>query len=90
MNIQDLIVIGGGPSGSFASIGFLKSNNNGNITIIDRSKPGLPVHCSGLISVNGLKKLGLYKLLEKPLRIKLWINFLLKMLVIVQRYRQVA
>ncbi|MHA1974629.1 MAG: geranylgeranyl reductase family protein [Candidatus Hodarchaeales archaeon] len=60
MQSNDVIIIGGGPSGSFAAIALMKSLKTVNTLILEQhSSSGTPQHCSGLISYSGLKRLGL-------------------------------
>ena len=52
-----VITIGAGPAGLFASEVIAKRNIN--VTVFEEHKKvGVPLHCSGLLSVNGLKLLG--------------------------------
>jgi digeranylgeranylglycerophospholipid reductase len=60
----DAIVVGGGPCGSFAAWTLAKLG--AKIAVFeDHKKIGLPSHCAGHVSINGLKRLGL----RLPLRI---------------------
>jgi len=55
--IDEIITIGAGPAGLFASEVIAKKNIN--VTIFEEHKKvGIPLHCSGLLSVSGLKLLG--------------------------------
>ena len=58
---QDVIIIGGGPVGSYAA---LTLGERGIKTTVFEEHPqiGLPSHCAGHISIRSLKKLGLYPL----------------------------
>ncbi|MHA1506107.1 MAG: NAD(P)/FAD-dependent oxidoreductase [Candidatus Asgardarchaeia archaeon] len=53
----DLIVVGGGPSG-LISARYVSSKGFKVAVLEEHSKIGVPEHCAGLISINGLKKLG--------------------------------
>ena len=58
---QDVIVVGGGPVGSFAAL--ILSKLGKRVTVFEEhSQIGSPVHCAGHISINSLKTLGLYPL----------------------------
>jgi digeranylgeranylglycerophospholipid reductase len=58
---SDVIVIGGGPSGSFCALNMAKRDVN--VTVFEEhSEIGFPCHCAGHLSINGLKNLGLYPL----------------------------
>ena len=60
-NNQDVIVVGGGPVGSFAAL--ILSKLGKKVTVFEEhSQIGSPVHCAGHISINSLKTLGLYPL----------------------------
>jgi len=60
-NLSDVIIVGGGPSGSFSALNL--SNRGFNVTVFEEhSEIGVPCHCAGHISINGLKNLGLYPL----------------------------
>jgi geranylgeranyl reductase family protein len=60
---SDVIVVGGGPVGSFAAFQLAKK---GIRTTLYEEHPqvGLPSHCAGHISIRSLKNLGLYPLPE--------------------------
>ncbi|MHA2253568.1 MAG: geranylgeranyl reductase family protein [Candidatus Kariarchaeaceae archaeon] len=61
MNPCDIAIIGGGPCGSLAAISAFSHNKGSNVTIFEkRKKSGYPPHCSGLIGIEGLKKLGIH------------------------------
>jgi len=54
----DAIVVGGGPCGSFAAWTLAKLG--AKIAVFEEHKKiGLPSHCAGHVSLNGLKRLGL-------------------------------
>ncbi|MGB9853570.1 MAG: geranylgeranyl reductase family protein [Candidatus Bathyarchaeales archaeon] len=58
---QDVIVIGGGPCGSFSALNLAK--NGVNVTVFEEHREiGAPSHCAGHLSINGLKRLALYPL----------------------------
>jgi len=58
---SDVIVVGGGPVGSYAALHLAKE---GIKTTVYEEHPqvGLPSHCAGHISIRSLRKLGLYPL----------------------------
>lgn len=57
----DVLVVGGGPSGSFAAYNLAKLGVN--VTVIEEhSKIGFPSHCAGHLSISGLTRLGLFPL----------------------------
>ena len=61
---SDAIVIGGGPSGSFAALNLAKLG--ADVTAFEEhSEIGVPAHCAGHLSVKSLRNLGLYPLPEK-------------------------
>ncbi|MEM1563375.1 MAG: NAD(P)/FAD-dependent oxidoreductase [Candidatus Bathyarchaeia archaeon] len=60
-NFSDVIVIGGGPCGSFSALNL--SKRGFNVTVFEEhDEIGVPCHCAGHVSINGLKNLGLYPL----------------------------
>jgi len=60
-NISDVIVIGGGPCGSFAALNTQK--RHANVTVFEEHEEiGVPSHCAGHLSIEGLRRLGLYPL----------------------------
>lgn len=60
-NFSDVIIVGGGPSGSFCAFNVAKRNIN--VTVFEEhGEIGIPCHCAGHLSINGLKNLGLYPL----------------------------
>ncbi len=62
-NVSDIIVVGGGPCGSFAAYNLAK--NGVNVKIFEEhNEIGVPCHCAGHLSIKGLKDLGLYPLPE--------------------------
>jgi len=55
----DVVVVGAGPSGSFAALTAAKMGVK--VVVCEEHKEvGLPSHCAGHISINGLKRLGLH------------------------------
>ena len=63
-NVSDTIVIGGGPSGSFAALNLAKLG--AKVTVFEEhGEIGVPSHCAGHLSIKGLEFLGLYPLPEK-------------------------
>src|SRR4030043_2006193 len=60
-NVFDVVVVGGGPCGSFVAYNIAK--NGVNVQVFEEhNKIGVPCHCAGHLSINGLKDLGLYPL----------------------------
>ncbi|MEM1564455.1 MAG: NAD(P)/FAD-dependent oxidoreductase [Candidatus Bathyarchaeia archaeon] len=60
-NFSDVIIVGGGPSGSFCAFNLAKRKIE--VTVFEEhSEVGVPCHCAGHLSINGLKNLGLYPL----------------------------
>src|SRR5512147_1149094 len=60
-NVQDAIVVGGGPAGSFCAFELAKRNIE--VTVLEEHKEiGEPSHCAGHISIRSLRRLGLYPL----------------------------
>lgn len=58
---SDAIVIGAGPAGSFTALKLAQSGID--VTVCEEHRQiGIPVHCAGHISINGLKRLGMYPL----------------------------
>jgi len=61
---SDVIVVGGGPCGSFAALNLAKSGVK--VTVFEEhGEVGVPSHCTGHLSIKGLKHLGLYPLPQK-------------------------
>ena len=61
---SDVIVIGGGPCGSFTALNLAK--HGAKVTVFEEhSEIGVPSHCTGHVSVEGLKHLGLHPLPAK-------------------------
>ncbi|MGQ9507386.1 MAG: NAD(P)/FAD-dependent oxidoreductase [Candidatus Bathycorpusculaceae bacterium] len=61
---SDVIVIGGGPSGSFTALNLAKLGVNVKV-FEEHTQIGFPIHCPGHVAINGLKRLGLYPLPEE-------------------------
>jgi len=60
-SLADVIVVGGGPCGSFTA--FHLAKHGADIMVIEEhGEIGVPSHCPGHISINGLKNLGLHPL----------------------------
>ncbi len=58
---SDIIVVGGGPCGSFAALNLAKLGLD--VTVIEEhSEIGFPAHCAGHLSIAGLTCLGLFPL----------------------------
>ncbi len=61
---SDVIVVGGGPTGSFTALNIAK--HGANVMVFEEhEKIGFPSHCAGHLSLKGLKNLGLYPLPTK-------------------------
>lgn len=58
---SDVIVVGGGPCGSFTALNLAKLGVNVEV-FEEHGEIGVPSHCPGHLSVRGLKLLGLYPL----------------------------
>jgi geranylgeranyl reductase family protein len=56
---SDVVVVGGGPCGSFVALNLAKLGFNVNV-FEEHSEIGVPSHCAGHLSIKGLKLLGLY------------------------------
>ena len=62
-NVFDVVVVGGGPCGSFVAYNIAK--NGVNVQVFEEhNEIGVPCHCAGHLSIKGLKDLGLYPLPE--------------------------
>ncbi len=64
MKDSDVIVVGGGPCGSFAALHLAKLGIEVNV-FEEHSEVGAPCHCAGHLSIGGLRLLGLYPLPAK-------------------------
>lgn len=62
----ETVIIGGGPCGSYTALKLAEKNIKVAV-FEEHQKIGLPVHCAGHLSINGLKNLGLYPLPEEIL-----------------------
>jgi geranylgeranyl reductase family protein len=63
-DVQDIIVVGGGPVGSFAAL--ILSKLGKKVTVFEEHPEiGSPVHCAGHLSITSLRALGLYPLPDK-------------------------
>jgi digeranylgeranylglycerophospholipid reductase len=60
-SVSDVVVIGGGPCGSFAAAKLAKLGFN-VVVLEEHAEIGVPSHCAGHLSISGLKRLGLYPL----------------------------
>ncbi len=61
---SDIIVVGGGPCGSFTALNLAK--RGASVTVLEEhNEIGTPTHCAGHVSIEGLKRLGLYSLNDK-------------------------
>jgi len=64
-NHADVIIVGGGPCGSFAALNLAKLGAKEVTVFEEHSEIGVPCHCAGHLSIKGLKRLGLYPPPEK-------------------------
>jgi digeranylgeranylglycerophospholipid reductase len=60
-NLQDAVVIGGGPAGSFSAFELAKRGVDVSV-FEEHSAVGFPLHCAGHLSIRSLRNLGLYPL----------------------------
>ncbi len=59
--VSDVIVVGGGPCGSFAALNLAR--RGARVAVFEEHKEiGVPSHCAGHLSIEGLRRLGLYPL----------------------------
>ena len=62
-NVQDAVVVGGGPAGSFFAYELAKRGLD--VTVFEEhAEVGFPSHCAGHLSIRSLRNLGLYPLPE--------------------------
>jgi digeranylgeranylglycerophospholipid reductase len=61
---SDVIVVGGGPCGSFTALNLAKLGITATV-FEEHSEIGVPPHCAGHLSIKGLKDLGLHPLPAK-------------------------
>lgn len=59
--ISDVVIVGGGPCGSFAALNLAKLGVNVAV-FEEHGEIGVPSHCPGHVSIKGLKLLGFYPL----------------------------
>ncbi len=60
-DVADVIVVGGGPVGSFAALKLAKQGSR--VTVFEEHRTiGSPSHCAGHLSIRSLRNLGLYPL----------------------------
>ncbi|MBC7130794.1 NAD(P)/FAD-dependent oxidoreductase [Candidatus Bathyarchaeota archaeon] len=60
----DVVVVGGGPCGSFSALQAAKKGVS--VAVFEEHREvGIPVHCPGHISIKGLRQIGLYPLPNK-------------------------
>jgi geranylgeranyl reductase family protein len=57
----DVIVVGGGPCGSFTALKLAKLGRSATV-LEEHNQIGIPTHCAGHLSIKGLKHLGLHPL----------------------------
>jgi digeranylgeranylglycerophospholipid reductase len=61
---SDVVVVGGGPCGSFSALKLARFGVDVSV-FEEHSEIGVPSHCAGHLSINGLRRLGLYPLPAK-------------------------
>lgn len=62
--VSDVIVVGGGPCGSFTALNLAKRGVSVEV-FEEHGEIGFPPHCPGHLNINGLRSLGLYPLPSK-------------------------
>lgn len=62
--VSDAIIVGGGPCGSFAALNLAKHGFNVRV-FEEHEEIGVPCHCTGHLSIKGLRNLGLYPLPDR-------------------------
>jgi digeranylgeranylglycerophospholipid reductase len=60
-SISDVIVVGGGPCGSFAALNLARLGAN-VVVFEEHDEIGVPTYCTGHLSIKGLRSLGQYPL----------------------------
>jgi digeranylgeranylglycerophospholipid reductase len=61
---SDVVVVGGGPCGSFSALKLARFGVDVSV-FEEHGEIGVPSHCAGHLSINGLRRLGLYPLPAK-------------------------
>jgi geranylgeranyl reductase family protein len=64
-NYADVIVVGGGPCGSFTALNLAKLGVKEVTVFEEHDEIGVPCHCAGHLGIKSLKSLGLYPLSGK-------------------------
>jgi digeranylgeranylglycerophospholipid reductase len=60
-NVSDVIVVGGGPCGSFTAANLARNGVNTSV-FEEHGEIGVPSHCAGHLGIKGLRNLNLYPL----------------------------
>ncbi len=64
MDKYDVAVVGGGTIGSYFAL--VMSKKGYNVVVFEENEEvGVPQHCSGLVSINGFKRIGLWNILKR-------------------------